>query len=244
MKKLIPIILALLCITAIFSSCKAKSDNGQKTPQDGNLTVDGLEYALLENGNYYVKSANANCPSVVTIPAKQNGKAVTHVGNTAFLFCTHITSVTLSEGITHIGSGAFSTCDSLQTITLPESVTFIGKGAFDNCVSLTAITLPGSVKSIGEAAFYMCHGLESATLSHGIESIGEAAFYACSSLASVTVPSSVTKIEAGVFAGCHSLGTITFGGTKAQWEAIEKGDAWNEDTGNYTVFCTDGELTK
>ena len=33
-------------------------------------------------------------------------------------------------------------------------------------------------------------------------------------------------------------------GTKAQWKAIKKGYDWNYDSGNYTVHCTDGDISK
>lgn len=46
------------------------------------------------------------------------------------------------------------------------------------------------------------------------------------------------------FGGCRSIKTITFRGTKAQWEAIEKGDEWNYGTVGYTVHCTDGDIVK
>ena len=30
----------------------------------------------------------------------------------------------------------------------------------------------------------------------------------------------------------------------AQWRAIEKEDDWDVDTGDYTVYCTDGTIDK
>ncbi len=48
----------------------------------------------------------------------------------------------------------------------------------------------------------------------------------------------------GAFYGCGSLTNIKFNGTKEQWNAIIKSDDWNYNTGNYTVTCTDGTLSK
>jgi len=40
------------------------------------------------------------------------------------------------------------------------------------------------------------------------------------------------------------LTSITFTGTKAQWNAISKKSTWNDYTRSYTVYCTDGNLSK
>ena len=54
----------------------------------------------------------------------------------------------------------------------------------------------------------------------------------------------VTKIESRAFANCKNLLCIRYNGTKEQWNAIEKGTDWDDGTGNYTVYCSDGEITK
>ncbi len=54
----------------------------------------------------------------------------------------------------------------------------------------------------------------------------------------------VTSIGNSAFNRCSSLTNITFKGTKAQWNAIEKNYSWDGYTGNYTVRCTDGYITK
>ncbi len=72
--------------------------------------------------------------------------------------------------------------------------------------------------------------------------IGDRAFYNCSSLKSITIPDSVTSIGSSAFYGCSRLTSITFEGTKAQWNAIEKGSGWNYYTGKYTVHCSNGDI--
>ena len=96
-----------------------------------------------------------------------------------------------------------------------DSVTIIDVYAFGYCTSLTSIVIPDSVTWIGYAAFT-----------------------GCTSLTSVVIPGSVTSIGSFAFHICPSLISIDFGGTRAQWSAIEFGDSWNLYTGNYTIYYT------
>lgn len=73
--------------------------------------------------------------------------------------------------------------------------------------------------------------------------IGSSAFEDCG-LTYVEFTTSVTKIENRAFANCVNLLCIRYNGTIEQWNAIEKGTDWDAGTGNYTVYCTDGEITK
>ena len=61
---------------------------------------------------------------------------------------------------------------------------------------------------------------------------------------SITIPNSVKSIGDHAFYNCSKLKSIIFEGTKAQWNAIEKGEDWDANTGNYTVHCTDGDIAK
>ena len=94
---------------------------------------------------------------------------------------------------------------NLKTIVIPESVTSIGQSAFSDCSSLTSITIPNSVTSIGQGAFQNCSGLTS-----------------------ITIPEGVTSISNYTFGSCSSLKTINYTGTEEQWNAINKGDNWND----------------
>ena len=50
----------------------------------------------------------------------------------------------------------------------------------------------------------------------------------------------MTEIGDSAFAGCKSLKEIRFAGTKKQWEAVQKGDGFNEGVPAGTVICADG----
>ena len=206
----------------------------------------------------------------------------TSIGNSAFEYCSGLTSITIPDSVTSIGDYAFRYCSGLTSITIPfvgatkdgpsnthfgyifgassysynddyvptslktvviTGGTSIGNSAFYGC-SVTSITIPDSITSIGYSAFYTCSGLTSITIPDSVTSIGDYAFYGCSRLTSITIPDSVTRIGYEAFYDCSRLTKINFNGTKAQWDAIPKSSYWNYNTGKYTIYCTDGNISK
>ena len=176
------------------------------------------------------------------------GNSVTSIGSWAFRDCTGLTSITIGNSVTSIGESAFLDCSSLTSVTIGNSVTRIGLGAFDGCTGLTSITIPDSVTSINLYAFSGCTGLTTvnwnATECTNAGSRDYPIFIGCSNLATVNIGDNVKIIPPYAFQGCTGLTNITFNGTKAQWNAISKGSNWNNNTGNYTIHCTDGDIPK
>ena len=109
--------------------------------------------------------------------------SVTKIGDSAFIYCTSLTSVTIPNSVTTIRDSAFCGCTSLTSVTIPNSVTTIGDDAFGGS-GLTSVTIPDSVTNIGYYAFYDCTSLTSVTIGRGVTTIG-LAFQSCSSLRSV-----------------------------------------------------------
>ena len=104
--------------------------------------------------------------------------------------------------------------------------------------------ISNNITCIGERAFSFCSELTSVTIPDSVTRIGDGAFMECSGLTSVTIPDSVTRIGDRAFCCCHGLKSINFQGTREQWEAVDKGDDWDEDTDDYVVHCTDGDVAK
>ena len=69
-------------------------------------------------------------------------------------------------------------------------------------------------------------------------------FYFYLNLKSLTIPTSVTRIEDYALCGCRNLNSINYEGTVEQWNEIDIRQYWDYETGDFTIHCTDGEITK
>ena len=79
---------------------------------------------------------------------------------------------------------------------------------------------------------------------HEGKSVGQIAneAFVSSDIKSVKIVGKLDRIGDLAFAGCRSLTNIYYGGTKAEWESLEKGHRWNADMPEYTVHCSDGMI--
>ena len=171
--------------------------------------TEGLGYILNDDEiSYTVIAGAAETVANVIIPPYYNGKPVTSIGDSAFFYCTSLTSIEIPASVTSIGDSAFGSCDSLTSVEIPASVTSIGESAFSYCTSLTSIEIPASLTSIGDSAFYYCTSLTSIEIPASVTSIGDWAFYNCTSLTSIEIPASVTSIGSNAFRNCASLTSI------------------------------------
>ena len=159
---------------------------------------------------------------------------VTTIGEEAFINCSALTTVTLSENvvveyaafyscydlddidfskITSIGEYAFDNCDSLTTVDLSklsdDGSDSLGKNAFAGCDALTTVTLPKNITHINDSVFSSCDKLSSIDLSH-VTHIGEKAFYYSDSLSDINIEN-VTEIGEWAFNWCESLTRINLG---------------------------------
>lgn len=108
----------------------------------------GLEYLSIpisvrdNDGHYYYvtsvgESAFHDCTSMKE--ASMEFSRVSELNSFAFVDCSNLERVGLSDSLTFIGYAAFRGCESLRSIKIPAKTTYVGYEAFSGCSSLTKI---------------------------------------------------------------------------------------------------------
>ena len=118
-------------------------------------------------------------------------------------------SINIPNSVTTIGNSAFKYCTALTTINIPNSVTTIGNYAFSGCEALTSINIPNSVTTIGNFAFSYCYKLKQVDIPNSVTTLCEGLLKNCSSLESIRIHKDVVEIEESVFDGCTKLTNIS-----------------------------------
>jgi hypothetical protein len=121
--------------------------------------------------------------------------------------------IQFDRAISAIGEQAFMNASQLTGITLSESITKIGKSAFRRCTELTEFVAPNSLKKIESGAFLRCEKLSTLILQEGLSTIGDDAFAYCLSLSDISLPASLQTIGYGAFANCTALKSISLHGS-------------------------------
>ena len=217
MKRIIALFLAIVVMFSFvitLSSCGTQGDKGDQ----------GIQGEKGDKGDPGIGITNVEIVDGQLVITYSDG-TVKNLGNI-------VAEETGTQGLAYypLPDGTYGvtagTTQYLETVEIPatykgKAVTQILKGAFQNATNLKNIVIPDSMTSIGDSAFY-----------------------GCSSLTSVAIPNGVTSIGSSAFRGCSSLTDINFNGTKAEWNTIEKWSIFGYETGNYTIYCTDGNITE
>ncbi len=226
MKKLLSVLLAILCMMSLTTVSFAVSYDGtcgenlkwQLDTETGTLTISGegdMEDYTYEN----------NSPWDETLIKKvviENG--VTSIGDRAFNACEYLATVTIPDSVVEIGTASFSSCNNLTDLTMPESVEIIGDSAFSDCNEFVNFIIGNGVKSIGDSAFSYCDNLISVTIGNSVTTIGESAFNSCDKLETVVMPLSITNIGRYAFSNSRNIEKVLYPGTQAQWELVTVGE--------------------
>ena len=142
----IPSSVTSIANTAVFINCYFESDKFIN-----NSSVSGYPWGaticdvIQEDGLCISGTTAVNCrknSTNVVIP-----DSVTTIKNTAFLYCTSLSSVTIGSGVNTIVGSTFKDCKSLQKVTIGSGVTSVGSSSsflsysiFTGCTNLREIT--------------------------------------------------------------------------------------------------------
>lgn len=159
--------------------------------------------------------------------------SIIKIGESAFINCPDITSITLPATIDSICENSFAGCTGISSINIPKNVKSIKSYAFSNCSSLSNITFSeGKAITCGEEVMYGTKWLsdqpngvvylgnsvyqykgtmpENCTINikEGTYSICNSAFINQVNLSSIKLPNSLKYIGDGAFYGCSGLTSI------------------------------------
>lgn len=174
---------------------------------------------------------------------------------------------TVKDGTTVVAGYAFNYCSELTGVVFPSGIQAIGEGVFNGCEKLASVTLPDNPIRLpellaaglsfvgdpetweGDSLYFGNHLIEirsyedTFTIKDGTLSLADKAMGYCYA-DTVVVPASVQYIGKDSLYNGGDV-TIQYQGTKAQWEAIEKHEAWDgggAGRGTITVEATDGTV--
>lgn len=171
---------------------------------------------------------------------------LSEIGEGAFADCARDIQITVAKDNQHYKtvSGSLYTIDGSMLLmyawggetsyTIREEVERIGAYAFSHC-KLAQVSIPSNVKAIGKKAFYNSNTLKEVILMDGVVTIEDRAFSSCYNLNSVTLPGSLKTIGSYGFDDCTRLKTIKFVGSESEWNAIQKGENWDRNIGEYKL---------
>lgn len=153
------------------------------------FTVGELNYRVNDDGVSVTVTGHVdgyNAQGALNIPASVSYEgqdyAVTVIGNTAFMYCFYLTSLTLPNSVTTIEEGAFAYCSGFTgDLVIPNSVVTIEPSAFHTCYGFNGDLILGTgLTNIGAWAFNSCDGMTGVlNIPGNVASIGEDAFVYC-----------------------------------------------------------------
>lgn len=149
-RAILSVLLAMFAFTAMAQTTFTVGDlNYQVNADNVSVTVTG-----------HVNGYDAQGDLIIPASVSYGGTdyAVTVIGNSAFMYCFYLTSLSLPNSIITIDEAAFAYCSGFTgDLIIPNSVKTIGASAFFQCEGLDGKLVIGeSVNYIGDMAFRKC----------------------------------------------------------------------------------------
>lgn len=115
-----------------FDYCSGLENINVASSNSNYKSVNGVLFS--KDGKTLIRYPEAKTATSYTVP-----NTVVTIGDSAFLFCDNLQSVTLQDGVTNLEQFAFAGCEDLNTITIPASVESIGRYAFVDCENIQKV---------------------------------------------------------------------------------------------------------
>jgi hypothetical protein len=168
------VLLAMFAFTAMAQTTFTVGDLNYQ------VNADNVSVTVIGHVNGYDAQGDLIIPASVSYGGIDY--AVTVIGNSAFMYCFYLTSLSLPNSIITIDEAAFAYCSGFTgDLVIPDSVVTVGASAFFTCYAFDGDLVLGSgVTTIGGWAFNDCAGMTGIlNIPSNVESIGEDAFVYC-----------------------------------------------------------------
>ncbi len=205
----------------------------------------GLTYTLNDDNNSYCVAALGTCTDTdIVIPSIYFGLPVTNIRDYFVTDYNDVNSISIPTSITDIDIDAFKWCENIQHIYyMGDIFGWIAMNFYSYFES--ELFLENDRIFPLNSNFYINNELvKDIEIPATITTIPKYAFAGCSSLESIKFNSSLSSIGWNSFLSCQNLKKIIYDGTIEQWNSVTKGSYWNYNTGDYAVYCNDGNTDK
>ena len=118
---------------------------------ENNTEITSVSFSGVKYLNYIGSYSFYGCTGIsspVIIP-----NCVSDINDSAFMYCTSLPEIQISNGVKNIPQQCFYGCTSLRSVKLFEGLESIGRIAFMNCTSLEYVEIPKSVIEINSNSF-------------------------------------------------------------------------------------------
>lgn len=181
MKRIIALILCVLCALTVFVSCGKKDNNDKNIDDKGYseediVTQDGFSYVIKDEKAIIVKYSVHDNKHLVEIPETLGGKPVAVIAKGAFE--NYDFKIVDANEKGNVNSNEVKFPSTLETIeedafkgsTINKAIMVyasklktIGANAFDGCENLVQLDIPASVEEYGKNCFANCPHLKVVT---------------------------------------------------------------------------------
>ncbi len=158
MKKIISLIVAILCVLTVFTACDKKPEETPTTtkPAAQVMTQEDFKFVMLDDGTAKIVGyTKTQAPTDLQIPAYLNGAKVTVLGANTFTSEHKLINVELSRFLTKIEPKAFNKATLKSIKFLDAKVETVEPYTFNECDNLVQVVFNDAVKNLKDHAFYL-----------------------------------------------------------------------------------------